>query len=98
VVSFTPQPLYPGGKRPRYALGRRLGGPQSLSGRRRVEKNLALSGTSTTTPHPFNPYPVAIPTASRLPGGGGGGHRFVRMFPGLSARPSDKSRLKVKTL
>jgi hypothetical protein len=33
VVSFTPLPLYPRGKRLRYPLVRRLGGPQSRSGR-----------------------------------------------------------------
>jgi hypothetical protein len=39
VVSFTPQPLYPRGKRPWYPLDRRLGGPQSRSGRGGEEKN-----------------------------------------------------------
>jgi hypothetical protein len=39
VVSFTPRPLYPRGKRPWYPLSRRLGGPQSRSGRGGVEKN-----------------------------------------------------------
>jgi hypothetical protein len=33
VVSFTPQPLYPRGRSPRYPLDK-LGGPQSRSGRR----------------------------------------------------------------
>jgi hypothetical protein len=37
VVSFTPRPLYPRGKSPRYLLDRRLGGPQSRSGRREEE-------------------------------------------------------------
>jgi hypothetical protein len=37
AVSFTPQ-----GKRPRYPLDRRLGGPQSRSGRCGEEKNLEL--------------------------------------------------------
>jgi len=32
VVSFTPRPLYPRGKRPRYPLDRRLDGLQSRSG------------------------------------------------------------------
>jgi hypothetical protein len=41
-ASFTPRPLYPGGKNPRYPLYRRLGGPQNRSGN---EKNLALTGT-----------------------------------------------------
>jgi hypothetical protein len=34
VVRFTPQPLYPRGKSLLYSLDRRLGGPQSRSGRR----------------------------------------------------------------
>jgi len=33
VVSFTPRPLYPRGKRFRYLPDRRLGKPQSRSGR-----------------------------------------------------------------
>jgi hypothetical protein len=33
VVSFTPRPLYSQGKSPWYPLDRRLGGPQSRSGR-----------------------------------------------------------------
>jgi hypothetical protein len=33
MVNFTPRPLYPRGKSPRYPLDRRLGGPQSRSGR-----------------------------------------------------------------
>jgi hypothetical protein len=39
VVSFTPLPLYPQGKSPWYPLDRRLGGPQSRSGRGGLEKN-----------------------------------------------------------
>jgi hypothetical protein len=38
VVSFTPRPLYPKGKSPWYPLDRRLGGPQSRSGRCGEEK------------------------------------------------------------
>jgi hypothetical protein len=38
VVSFKPRPLYPQGKKPRYPLGGRLGGPQSRSGRSGEEK------------------------------------------------------------
>jgi hypothetical protein len=41
VVSFTPRPLYPRGKSPRYPLDRRLNGPQSRSGRRGEEKILS---------------------------------------------------------
>jgi hypothetical protein len=39
MVSFTPRPLYPQGKSPWYPLDRRLGGPQSRSGRGGEEKN-----------------------------------------------------------
>jgi len=39
VVSFTPRPLYTQGKSLWYLLDRRLGGPQSLSGRGGEEKN-----------------------------------------------------------
>jgi hypothetical protein len=56
VVSFTPQPLYPCGKSPWYALYRRLGGPQSWSGRYGEDKNLALAGNQTPADQP-----VAIP-------------------------------------
>jgi hypothetical protein len=38
-VSFTHRLLYPQGKSSRYPLGRRLGGPQSRSGRVVEEKN-----------------------------------------------------------
>jgi hypothetical protein len=49
VVSFTPLPLIPRGKSPRYSLERRLGGPQSRSGLRGEEKNLEPTGTRTPT-------------------------------------------------
>jgi hypothetical protein len=39
MVSFTPRPIYLQGKRPWYPLNRRLGGPQSRSGRGGEEKN-----------------------------------------------------------
>jgi len=39
VVSFTPRPPCPQGKSPWYPLDRRLGGPQSHSGRGGEEKN-----------------------------------------------------------
>jgi hypothetical protein len=38
-VSFTPRGLYPQGKTPWYPLYRRLGGPQSRSGRGGKEEN-----------------------------------------------------------
>jgi hypothetical protein len=39
VVSFTPRVLYPQGKSSWYPLDRRLGGPQTRSGRGGEEKN-----------------------------------------------------------
>jgi hypothetical protein len=62
VVSFTPRPLNPRGKSPRYPLDRRLGGPQCRSGKRGEEKILEPTGTWTPTPRSSSPYPVAIPT------------------------------------
>jgi hypothetical protein len=38
MVSFTPRPLYAQGKNPWYPLDRRLGEPQSRSGRGGEEK------------------------------------------------------------
>jgi hypothetical protein len=67
VVSFTPLPLCPCGKCPRYPLDRRLGGPQSRSGRRGEDKILEPSGAQTPTPLSSSPLPVAVPTTlSRL--------------------------------
>jgi hypothetical protein len=57
VVSFTPRPLYPQGKSPWYALDRRLGGPQSRSGRSDVEKN--------SQPLPGLEPPIIRPVAQR---------------------------------
>jgi hypothetical protein len=50
VVSFTPPPLYPRGKCPRYLLDRRLGVPNNRSGRHGEEKILDSTGTRTPTP------------------------------------------------
>jgi hypothetical protein len=44
VISFTPLPLYPRRKSPRYPLYMRLGGPQSRSGRHGEVKILASPG------------------------------------------------------
>jgi len=41
-VIFTPRLLYPRSKNARYALARRLGGPQSQSGRGGEEKGVPL--------------------------------------------------------
>jgi hypothetical protein len=46
----APAALYPRGKNPRYPLDRRLGGPQSRSGRRGQKKNLPLSGIEPRSP------------------------------------------------
>jgi hypothetical protein len=62
VVSFTPQPLYPRGKSPRW-----LGGPRNQSGWRGGKRNLVGMGARTPTPRPPSPYPVPIPAElSRL--------------------------------
>jgi hypothetical protein len=45
------------GESPRYSLDRRLGGPQSQSGRNVEEKNLSSAGNRTPAVQP-----VAIPT------------------------------------
>jgi hypothetical protein len=59
VVSFTPRPLYPHGKSPWYPLDRRLGGPQSRSGRGGEEKIPSLRRES-------NPRtPIVQPVAQR---------------------------------
>jgi hypothetical protein len=63
VVSFTPQPLYPQVKSSWYTLDRRLGGPQSRSGRGGEEKN-------SQPPPGIEPYntdrPVRSPALYRL--------------------------------
>jgi hypothetical protein len=67
VVSFTPRPLYPQGKSPRYPLDRRRGGPQSRSG----------CGGEEKIPSPrreSNPRtPIVQPVAQRYTDWGGGG-------------------------
>jgi hypothetical protein len=49
-MSITPR-LYPWGKSARYQLDRRLGEPQSRSGRREEKNILDPTGTGTPTPH-----------------------------------------------
>ena len=44
------------GKEPRYQLQKRLGGPQSRSGRF-GENSFAFAGNRTPTPQPFSPQP-----------------------------------------
>jgi hypothetical protein len=50
IGRFTPR-----GNSPRYPLDRRLGGPQSRSGRRGEEKILDATGTRTLTPRLSSP-------------------------------------------
>jgi hypothetical protein len=59
VVSFTPRPIYSRGKSPRYPVDRRLGGPQSRSGRHGEVKILDTTGDSNSDPS------VVQPVASR---------------------------------
>jgi hypothetical protein len=73
VVNFTPRPLYPREKSPRYPLDRRLGGPQSRSGRPGEEKILGPTGTRTPTPLSSNSvasrytdYAIPAPTLRKL--------------------------------
>jgi hypothetical protein len=63
MVSFTPPPLYPRGKRPRSPSDRKLGGPQSRSGRRGEGKILDPTGTRTPLPRSSSPKPVSITRA-----------------------------------
>jgi hypothetical protein len=60
VVSFTPLPLYPREKSLRYSFDRRLGGPQSRSGRL-GEENSCPHRDSNSDPS------VVQPVASRYP-------------------------------
>jgi hypothetical protein len=53
MVGFTPLSFYPRGKDPRYPLHRRLGGPQSRSGRFGEEQNLAPAGSPTPAVQPI---------------------------------------------
>jgi hypothetical protein len=73
VVNFTRRPLYPRGKSPRYPLDRRLGGPQSRSGRF-GEENISWPYRDLNS-DPWVVQPVAsryadyaIPAPNYLPG------------------------------
>jgi hypothetical protein len=77
-VSFTSRTLYPQGKNPWYPLDRRLGGPQSRSGRGGEEKNsqplpelepsiiqaVAQRYTAELSRLLISPYPHPIPSTS----------------------------------
>jgi hypothetical protein len=58
MVSFTPHPLYPQGKSPRYPLDRKVGGPQSRSGRGGDAKNFQ-------SPPGIEPYNFDRPTRQK---------------------------------
>jgi hypothetical protein len=59
VVSFTPRPLYPQAKSPRYPLDRRLGGSQSCL-------DMVLKREIPSPRWEWNPdHPIAQPIASR---------------------------------
>jgi hypothetical protein len=61
VVSFTPLPLYPRGKSPRYPLYRTLGELQSRSGQRGEEKILDPTMTRSPTPRSQSLYRLRYP-------------------------------------
>jgi hypothetical protein len=66
VISLTPRPLYPRGINPWYLQDRRLGEPNSRSGRRGEEK--ILYSTGTPTHWSLSPQPVVMKTElPRLP-------------------------------
>jgi hypothetical protein len=65
VVSFTPLPLHPRGKIPRYPLHRRLGGPYSRSWRCGEEKSLTMLGIE---PGP-SLYRLSYPDSDNVTGG-----------------------------
>jgi hypothetical protein len=68
VVSFTPRSLYPHGKSRWYPLDRRLGGPQSRSGRGGEEKNSQPAPGLEPPIHPARSptvYHCAIPASPR---------------------------------
>jgi hypothetical protein len=64
MTSFTLQPHYPLGNSPWYPLDRRLGWPQSRSGRRIEKKILAPTRTQTTTPRSSTFFPSTCPPPS----------------------------------
>jgi hypothetical protein len=70
MVSLTLRPLYPRGKSPQYPLDRRLGGPQSQSGRHGEMKILAPTRAQTPTPgHPARSqslYRLRYPGSRRM--------------------------------
>jgi hypothetical protein len=65
VVSLMPRPLYPRGNCPRYLLDRRLGEPQSRSGRYGEEKNLTPAGNRSPAVQPvalrYTDWGIPIP-------------------------------------
>jgi hypothetical protein len=71
VVSFSHQPLYFQGKSPWYPLDRRLGGPQSRSGRGGEEKKVPISCRDANPRYPSSSsalFDWAIPAPELLYG------------------------------
>jgi len=60
VVRFTPRPLYLQGKIPWYPLDRKLGGPQSLSGRGGEVKKSHLAGIEPRILHGPTSYCITL--------------------------------------
>jgi hypothetical protein len=61
-----PRPIYPRGKSPQYPLDRRLGGPQSLSGRGGEEKN-SQPPPGIEPPNPNAPARSSVGIPTELP-------------------------------
>jgi hypothetical protein len=62
VVRIMPRPFYRRGKRPQYPLDRRLGGPQSRSGRHEEVNILNPTGTRTPNPRSSSQQPSPVLT------------------------------------
>jgi hypothetical protein len=94
VVSFTTWQLYPRRKNPQYPLDRRLGGPQSRSGRRGEKKILTLPGLELRTLGRPARNPVAVSNAlSRLLTKVNIFTRAVREQLGASRTPTKKEHV-----
>jgi hypothetical protein len=78
VVTFTPRPLYPQGrKNRRYPLDRRLGGSQGQSGQWRREKSLTPAVNQTSAVQPI----ACLYTDYAIPALNIGGKEFNIIMP-----------------
>jgi hypothetical protein len=95
-VGFTPLPLYPEGKNPRYSLDRRLCGPQSRS-RHGKAKILDSTWTRTPTPRSFSQSLYRLCYRGSLVCGATGKlvmHlNYIQIFKEIQARKSKKNLL-----